>query len=259
MIQQGIEAITQLARQTMERPLVETVKELYDGEPVDYQRSVKATANGRELGDQLKPFRPASLEVSTLTGFIDAIAAQVAGDLVKKGRVIHVESYLNVAVKSNLCDVFGIRDTLIKAIHKPIDAFHFDVYYNDPAKFIIGLQVAFLTTDNLLNLIKLASNLKTGSSVQVADDGFSQTVTLKEGEVSAQDVKIPPRLKLIPIRTFSEAPPVESEFLVRFQQTQQQTTSIALFNVDGTRWQSETMLSIKRYLEKHVKDVPILA
>lgn len=259
MIKEAIQEIVQLTRQGSEKPLYEATIETYDGEETEYLRSVKATANGRELGEQLKPFRPAALTVSTLTGFIDAIDAGVAGDLAAKHRVIHVEDYLNVSVRAAVCDVFGIRDTLIKAIHTPIDAFNFDTFYGDPAKFIIGLQVAFLATDNLLNLIKLASNLKAGSSVTIADDGFSQTVHLKAGEVSNQDVNIPPRIKLIPIRTFSEAAPVESEFLIRFQQTPQQTPSIALFNVDGTKWQGESMRAIKSYLEKHVNGVPILA
>lgn len=258
MIKEAIQEIMQLTRQGSEKSLSEVTIETYDGEETEYLRSVKATANGRELGEQLKPFRPAALTVSTLTGFIDAIDAGVAGDLTAKHRVIHVEDYLNVSVRAAVCDVFGIRDTLIEAIHTPIDAFVFDYFYNDPARFIIGLQVQFLATENLLNLVKLASNLTAKSTVSTSDDGFSQTVTIVDGQVSSRDVNIPTRIKLIPIRTFSEAAAVESEFLIRLD-GKSGVPMIALFNVDGTKWQGESMRAIKSYLEKHVKGVPILA
>jgi hypothetical protein len=112
----------------------------------------------------------------------------------------------------------------------------------------------------MLQLIKIASNLKAGNTVHMEDDGFSQTVTLKAGEVSTAEVKIPPRITLIPLRTFPEAPPAESQFLIRFKQTPDQTPGIALFNVDGTKWQGDTMRAIKIYLEKNLpKGTPILA
>lgn len=257
MIAEGITRITELARQAAEHPLIEATKELYDGAQVDYQRRVKTTANGRELGDLLDPRRPVALEVSTLTGFNEAVKSGVTAELDK--RIIHVRDYRTVELRTKLCDQYGVRDTLIKAVHQPIDAFTFDSYYTDTAKFIIGIQVAFYQTDNSMTLIKLASSLSAESSITVNDDGFSQTVHIKENSVTAaQDVKIPPRLKLIPMRTFAEPAPVESEFLVRFKQVNG-VPSIALFNVDGTKWQGEIMQAIKAYLHKHISDVPILA
>ena len=168
--------------------------------------------------------------------------------------------------KDTANDIYGARDTMLTAQCPAPDAFVFDQYYSDPAKFIIGLKVAFLQTDELLYLIRVASNLKAGNSVSAQDDGFSQTITLKAGEVSTAEVKIKPRIKLIPIRSFSElyfaegGRAVESDFLIRFKQTPDQTPSIALFNVDGTRWQGEIMRSIKDYLAKNLPEgLPILA
>jgi hypothetical protein len=240
---------------------VELVKNvaLVNGQSFNYR--INAYEYGRSLGELICPPRPATLQVSTLTGFLDAIAAgALGGELQAREMIIHVEDYLTVSAKSAWCDVYGMRDTLLTAKHKPIDAFRFDSYYEDPARFIIGLQVAFLQTDELLGLIRIASNLKAGRSIAVEDDGFSQTVTLKAGEVSTAEVKVKPRIKLIPIRTFSEAAPVTGEFLVRFQQSREETPSIALFNVDGSKWQGETMRSIKTYLAKHLPEgTPILA
>jgi hypothetical protein len=247
--------IERLVKAQNAAPLIESDVALVNGQHFDYR--IKSDNFGRTLGELLTPPRPAKLNVSTLTGFLDAIAAETIG---YGPTVIHVEDYLTVSVKSTACDVYGVRDTLLTAKHTPIDAFRFDEYYNDPARFIIGLQVAFLQTDELLKLIRIASNLKAGNTVQVEDDGFSQTVTLKAGEVSTAEVKVPPRIKLIPIRTFPEAAPAETEFLIRFKQTPDQTPAIALFNVDGTKWQSDTMLSIKAYLAKNLPEgTPILA
>ena len=240
---------------------VELTKSITLAGGLSYDYKIKATNQGRELGDMLTPPRPSTLFVSTLTGFLDAIKAGVAGAIGgSQTTIVHVEDYLKVSVKSQSCDIYGVRETLLTATHKPIDAFNFDTFYNDPARFIIALQVAFHQTEELLYLIKVASNLKAGNSVSVQDDGFSQTVTLKAGAVSTAEVKIKPRIKLIPIRTFPEAAPVESEFLIRFKQTPDQTPSIALFNVDGTKWQGETMQAIKSYLAKNLPaSTPILA
>jgi hypothetical protein len=257
MIQEAIREVVQLAKQNQDLALTQTVTSTFDGKPQTYEHKIDTGATGRDLGNPITPFRPAALKVTTLTGFLDAINAGCAGDLTT--RVLHVEDYLTVSVKSAYSDIYGVRDTVLTAKHTPIDAFKFDEYYSDPAKFIIGLQVAFHVTEESLKLIKLASCLRAGSSVQTNDDGFSQTATIKTGEVTSADVSIPPRIKLIPIRTFPEAAPVVGEFLIRLKQTNEQTPAIALFNVDGTKWQGETMRSIKDYLGKNLSGVPILA
>lgn len=236
---------------------VTLVKEISLDNGQKFVYRTKRDSSGCTLGELLTPPRPSTLMVSTLTGFVDAITAKAVGEA---AGIVHVEDYLTVSAKSAVCDVYGVRDTLLTAKHKPVDAFRFDEYYADPARFIIGLQVAFLQTEELLYLIKVASNLKAGNSVQAADDGFSQTITLKAGEVSTAEVKIQPRIKLVPLRTFSEAAPVTSEFLIRFKQTPEQTPAIALFNVDGTKWQGETMQAIKAYLAKSLpKSTTIIA
>jgi hypothetical protein len=277
MIKEAIQEIAQLAERASSFDMLIESDSIYNGKSVSYVYKVDPTLHGRRIGEVISPFRPATLQVNTLTGFLDAIQAGIAtpplsdepatpktfsgssAQTVPDGFLVHVENYLTVTLKSTICDQYGVRDVLLQAKHIPIDAFRFDDYYADPAKFIIALQVSFLPTEELLNLIKIASNLKAGKSIHVQDDGFSQAITVKVGEVSSAEIKIPPRIKLIPIRTFSEAAPVQSEFLIRFRQTAEETPSIALFNVDGNKWQGETMRSIKKYLGEHLKNVPILA
>lgn len=254
MIAEGIEKVQQLVRAADDASLIDIVRLDWDGSARDYQFRRAAVGDGRQLGDVVQPFRPPKLDVSTLTGFLDAIAAGVCGDITS-GKIIHVEDYLNVSVKTTASDPYGVRSTLLKATHTPINAFEFDKYYEDPQKFIIACQVAFLQTEEMLYLLNICKALKAGNSVQTSDDGFSQTVTVKRGEVGAADVPIKPRIKLVPLRSFAELGesnpnPVQSEFLVRFRQGNAEQPSIALFAIDGAKWKSEIMRSIKHYLEK---------
>lgn len=264
MIKEAIEKIQFLALAASAPDLTQAIDQEFQEKPHTYIYKTVSTQNGaRQLSEVIQPFRPPKLEVTTLTGFVDAIKAGVCGD-VKNGKVIHVEDFLTVSVKETTSDAYGVRNTLLRAAHTPIDAFKFDEYYQDPQKFIIALQVAFLQTDQLLSIIQLTSALKAGEAFETNDDGFSQTVTLKRGEVGTVDKKIPPRVKLIPLRSFAEttldeANPVESEFLLRFKQGQAGQPTIALFAVDGTKYKALIMQSIKGYLAKALPDVPILA
>ncbi|HEV2322009.1 MAG TPA: hypothetical protein VGT42_06540, partial [Gammaproteobacteria bacterium] len=152
------------------------------------------------------------------------------------------------------------RDTVVKAEHKPATPFVFDTFYADPSKFIIALNASFLVTEELVQLQRLASAMTAKSEIGTQDDGFSQTVTVKRGEVTTAEVKLKPRCKLVPMRTFDEAAPVESEFLVRLKQTEQGVPAIALFSVDGTKWQGQCMQSIKNWLQQALGTaVPVLA
>jgi hypothetical protein len=226
-----------------------------------YAISVNGPTGARTLGDEIKPPRPAKLQVSTLTGFVDAVKAGVAA---LSGRIVHVEDYLTVSVKATTCDNYGIRDTLLTAKHTPLDIFKFNEYYNDPAKFIIALQSAFYNvensngTSNLMWLVQVCSHLKASESVDVHDDGKSQVVTVKMGEVGSTDVSIPPRIKLTPRTTFDEAAPVEREFLLRFAKSQTGSPTIALFAVDGNKWQGESMLAIASYLKKELPEGAVI-
>lgn len=251
MIEAAIEKIRQLVLQKENLPLIEVVPGVFDGTTTSYTHKVKTTAHGRELGEVIQPPRPAALEVSTLTGFVDAIRAGVAGSLDR--RVIHVEDYLKVTAKNAYPDIHGFRDTVLRATHKPLGVFNFGDYYSDPEKFIIALQAGFYMNDDAVYVQRVASGLAAvHGAVGTQDDGFSQQITVKRGEVRTSEVQVKPRIKLIPRRTFDEAAPVESEFLLRLKQAADGMPSIAIFSVDGTKWQGECMQSIKDWLGKNL-------
>jgi len=208
-------------------------------------------SGAREIGDIIAPPQPDTLTVKTLTALRDLILATKPEPKVYG---IHVETETTVALKALSPDRYGRRACLAKAVYTPLDCFTFGEHISDPQKFIIGVQIAFLQTDESQNLIKLVSALKAGASVATEDDGFSQRVTVKTGEVSTADIKVPPRMKLIPIRTFAEASPVQSEFLIRFKVGQQGQAMPALFDLEGNKWKGEAMQSIKTALTSLLGD-----
>lgn len=256
MIAEAIKEVQNLALRTSDKPLTEGLT--YGGK--SYLHKVDVSEHGRKLGAVIEPFRPAKLEVSTLTGFVDAIKGGVTGENKPDGKIIHVESHLVVAVKSATCDDYGKRDTLLTAVYQPLDVFQYDTYYDDPQKFIIKFQQAFHMNDpDGTYLLRLASNLKLGSEVATADDGINQTVKIKTGEIKTAELNLKPRLKLLPRTTFDEAAPVEREFLIRLKEAPSGMPSIAIFAVDGNKWKGEAMAAIKSYLSKELTGWTILA
>lgn len=262
MIKEAIDRVIEMARGTEQSPVLTTSlsHKGADGTEHDFlYRTSVGSSGARQLGDVIKPFRPAKVEVATLTGFVDAVKAGVVAEL--KKCMVQVEDQLTVSLVSIATDEHGVRDTYLTAKHREQDAFTFDKYYDDPARFTIGVQTAFLQTDESIALLRTVATLKAGSSIQIDDDGFSQRITVKQGEISAADQKVPPRIFLVPIRSFSEIAHVRSQFLLRFKEGGAGQPMPALFNVDGTKWIDETMLAIKHYLSKQdpLKGVPIVS
>lgn len=256
-----VTAIAALAEQTN----TESTKVIELTPPADVEGDVflyrnNPTENGRQLGDIIAPPQPDTLTVKTITALRDLILATKPDPKVYG---IHVETETTVALKALSPDRYGRRACLAKAMYTPLDCFTFGEHSSDTQKFIIGIQIAFLQTDESQNLIKLVSALKAGASVATEDDGFSQRVTVKTGEVSTADIKVPPRMKLIPIRTFAEASPIQSEFLIRFKVGPQGQAMPALFDLEGNKWKGEAMQSIKAALTSLLgdqgKDYSILA
>jgi hypothetical protein len=242
--------IADLVRASLQQP-TETVVDFEKLTEAQFYYKTHATDHGRELSDMLTPPQPGTIEVTTLTGLVDFLKAS---DLDATKHMIHVADQWNVFVRALETDRYGRRATLLKAKYTPLDAFKFDEYYQDPQRFIIGLQIAFDQTEESLYLIRLASSLKAGDSVQTNDDGFSQRVTVQTGEVSTAEVKVKPRIKLLPIRCFHEVPRVETEYLIRFKTGPQGQAMPGLFDLDQNKWKTEAMQAIKGTIGKLLGD-----
>jgi hypothetical protein len=98
-----------------------------------------------------------------------------------------------------------------------------------------------------------------GTTVEVADDGMTQVVTVKTGAVTRGTVPLPSDgVDLIPHRTFREANPVEAKFLLRMKGVKDALPKIALIEIDPM-WKLYLVGSIRKYLEEKLPGATIIA
>lgn len=216
------------------------------------------------LGDAIHPVLPKApvptpvLELATLSGLVAAFTANVDKFTDLGASAVQVESYDSVALVSLEADEWGRRHVWARAKSTEINPFKFGEYL-DPEVFLITAQAGFMPIDgHFTNMLKLCSSLKAGSSVQVADDGYSQKVVIQEGGVTHGEVELPPRVSLRPYRTFREVDAVESDFLLRFKAQKDALPLVALIPVDAGGWKVETMHMVSRWLKTNLPAGPIV-
>jgi hypothetical protein len=197
-----------------------------------------------------------TFKVLTLTALAELYAAKV--DEFPENVALHVVDHLTVQLVSLKADVFGRRHVYAQAGHVQDTCFKFNEYM--PAeKFLIDLRTSFLYNDDAVIVQKVCSNLESGMSVNVADDGVSQALEVKAGTGSKSGVTIPAEgIGLIPWRTFRDAAPVESKFLLRLKGVKDGLPQVALYEIDQ-KWKLDTIHSIGEWLRRHVKDARIIA
>lgn len=207
------------------------------------------------LGAPVHPVLPVApvatpvLQLSTLTGLVAAFVADVDGFSGIGKSAVQVESFDSVALVSLQADQWGRRQVWARAKSTEVNPFKFGEY-QDPEVFLITAQASFMPIDgHYSNMLRLCSSLKAGSSVEVADDGYSQKVVIQEGGVQHGEVELPPRVQLRPYRTFREVDPVESDFLLRFKAQKEALPAVALIPVDAGRWKTDTAWAVRRWLE----------
>lgn len=226
-----------------QRPVVEWV----DGSPF-------AVREDGTLGDAINPVLPIApvatpvLQLSTLTGLVAAFNANLDGFAALGASAVQVEDYGTVSLVSLAADAWGRRHVWARAKCQEQNPFPFSEYI-EAELFLIKAQASFMPIDgNFTNMLKLCSSLQAGTSVQVADDGFSQKVVVSGGGVTHGEVSLPPRIGLRPYRTFREIDPVESDFLLRFKARKDDLPTVALIPVDAGRWKTDTALQLRGWL-----------
>jgi hypothetical protein len=212
------------------------------------------------VGEAVKPvdlrFPRPVLQVNTLSGLVGAYRAKV-GELGQRV-AFHVESYLSVRLLDLDADEYGKRLTYAVATHTPDTAFTFNKYM-EPEQFLIAFRSSFYFNDEAVKVQQLCSTVVSGNTVAVADDGVSQEITVASGTVTKTAVVLPASgVPLIPWRTFRDANPVVSNFLLRMKGVKDALPQIALFEIDA-KWQLDTMGSIRSYLAGELPDATIIA
>lgn len=216
-------------------------------------------ANGT-VGDAIKPVdlswpKPV-LNVSTLSGLVQAYKAK-AGKLGERV-ALHVVNHLRVDLIDLDQDEYGKRRLYATASHAPDTSFKFGEFM-DPEKFLLSFRAGFFYNDEAVKIQQLCSTVASGSAVAVADDGISQEVTTKSGTLTKANVTLPAEgVPLIPWRTFRDASPVVSRFLLRMRGVKDGLPQVALFEIDA-KWQLDTVGSIRSYLAGELADATIIA
>ena len=116
---------------------------------------------------------------------------------------------------------------------------------------MIALKSKFVETPELLELVQLLGTITEENNMQIADDGFTQSVTVRKGIAIKGNKAVNPIVKLKPYRTFLEVEQPESNFLVRLFEG----GNVALFEADGGAWKLEARKSIQDYLYRELADL----
>jgi len=216
---------------------------------------VEPESDGLKLGSLIVPPAKPTLQLATLSGFVDAYNSSIDEF---KDAAIHVIDHSTVALISLKADDQGRRHEWLRTTNREVNPFPFGKY-QDPESFIINLQSGFLPEEDIITLQRLASSLSTENSIGTQDDGISQTVTVKQGSVTKVMVELPRRIKLRAYRTFREVDPVASEFLVRMQGDPGKLPTVALIEIDANKWKHDTVLMISNWLRKRLEKAIIIA
>ena len=233
MIKEALEFLAKI--QTPKNPIITTV----DGR----QYTIKPDGT---LGDLIRKPDYSALEMRSLSAIAGAFKAGL-DDLDPALVAFHVVDPWLVELISLEADEVSSRHVFARARHEKETDFEFDTFYA-PEQFIIKFRASFYFNDQAAKVQQLCSTLQAGSTVSVSDDGISQAVTVQSGTINKASITLPAEgVPLIPWRTFREASPVESKFLLRMKADKVNIPSIALFEIDE-KWKLETVHSIRDFL-----------
>ena len=208
----------------------------------------------RELSPQfVKP----TFAVSTLSALVNLYKNGVDG-FATESCAVYVAGYDSVEIVSLQADEFGARHVFARAKHEDETPFVFDEYYL-PEEFLIKFRASFFFNDEALTVQKFCSAITSEESIAVKNNGVSQEIEIKTGGITKSSVTLPADgVPLIPWRTFRDANPVESKFLLRVKSGPGILPKIALFEIDA-KWKLDTVNSVAEYLSKALPEATIIA
>lgn len=204
------------------------------------------TYSDREL-HRIEPHvdRPRAFTVSGLDGICKLVRQEL--DRLDTTVFIEAENHREVRVVTTYRDDFS-RDALYFA---KADAPGLSIGWRDQNRAIIELRSLCLPGEGVDYLLDLLSRITFDDSLELRDNGVSQSVKAQQGVSLASLVNIKPRVMLRPFRTFLEVEQPESEFLVRVDKDK----GIGLFEADGGIWKLEAKGNIVRYFEEKLADL----
>jgi hypothetical protein len=214
--------------------------------------------SARQLYTMRLPEAP-PVQLHTLTGLVDYWKAE---DLVDADAMlaIHVVTHDQVQIISHLSERTRQREYFAVAAFEPLlgQSFKFGAWY-DSEHIVVALQTLFIATPKREELISLLGNIRSDASLEVEDDGATQSVLVRKGVALVKRASLGNPWPLHPWRTFREIEQPESPFVVRMKSDGDDSISVAIFEADGGAWKLEAIQRIAAYLREKLPDVKILA
>ena len=139
---------------------------------------------------------------------------------------------------------YGKHRPVLVTANAELPDIRFDAYM-PPEEFNVMIQTCFLESETRDSVLALTGSVRTEQSLQTADDGFSQRVTINRGAASAATAIVRNPFMLAPRRTFAEVTQPESPFVLRFDDG----GKVALFAADGGAWKIDAVSNIRMFLD----------
>lgn len=231
----------------MTREAMEFIQELTNkAAPVHQPMEIcgKTYVNEKLIRMDEKP-KAEPLTVSTLTGLMDYVigCAEDYDNGYGRKMVFHIEDPRTVSFFTTL-DGERKRETLCVA-KAEVNEFPFDRWI-DRDSFIISLQSNFEANEDRDLIMKFAGNAMKQNEVAYADDGITQTATMKMGAASTANVQVPNPVTLKPYRTFQEVAQPETKYV--FRMSDKNGIQFMLTDASNGIWKNEAIYHIKTWI-----------
>lgn len=190
----------------------------------------------------------------SLSGLVDYIKSDVDGIFgdPERRHIVRVTGVDRVEVLTPVTGYYQKR-YLVARCEALVPPIPFDSYM-DAESFQIMVQTRFEATENRALVLKLSGSLRNEQTLQTADDGVSQKVTINKGVVTAADVTVKNPVELVPLRTFYEVEQPRSPFVLRFNED----SEVALFEGDGGAWQLRAAQNVRDWLRGQLADCNVV-
>jgi hypothetical protein len=119
----------------------------------------------------------------------------------------------------------------------------------------IKLRSCFEENEDLRSLLVGISRITSGPVTTSADDGVTQTVTVKTGVSMKDEADVNPVRRLVAYRSFAGIPSPKACFLFRVYADKEQGPRFSLFDMEGDAWIAETVSKLKTYCRNRTMDI----
>lgn len=212
-------------------------------------------------GDRLQRLRPpvhespAPLEFSNLDSLIGYIATN-PDNLDTESLRLHVVSSVRV-------DLIGplqpINDNVrfcyaVAKFYLPSSYFEFGKWM-PLEEFIIGMQSAFVPTDQSLAVVSMLANIANEAIRTNKDDGFSQMISVKTGLTTKSEVTVKNPVELVPVSTFREVEQPIGKFILRLNDKGRSGAPlVGLFAADIMALRLAAVGALAKYLNERIEE-----